>query len=318
MQDRTDIAPATVSRSPEEVAPGVARLEIIFVNAYLVGAPGGPWVLVDTGLPLSAALTRWAAAKFYGEEARPEAIVLTHGHFDHTGAALDLANGWDVPIYAHPLELPYLTGRSDYPPQDSTMGGAIAQVARLFPHRGYDFGDRVRPLPSSGEVPGIRHWRWFHTPGHTPGHVSLFRETDGMLLAGDALATMNMDSWTSQLTRKREISRPPVPFTPDWEAAHRSVETLAGLEPSVIAAGHGLPIAEPQVAEELRSFTERFTPPNTGRYVGRPARADKEGLRELPPPVPDPFPKKFAAGAAVAVTAGAAGVALARRRGRRR
>ena len=210
MRDETGLNPGTIKGSAEEFVPGVARVEIIFVNVYLVGAPGGPWALVDTGLPLlSASLIRRAVAKRYGDGARPEAIVLTHGHFDHAGVALDLARGWDVPIYAHPLEMPYLTGKSDYPPQDSTMGGAIAQMARLFPHDGYDFGDRVRPLPSDGDVPGLPNWTFYHTPGHTPGHVSLFRETDGTLLAGDALTTMNMDSWTSQLTREREFHRPP-------------------------------------------------------------------------------------------------------------
>jgi glyoxylase-like metal-dependent hydrolase (beta-lactamase superfamily II) len=318
MRDVTGYSFSTISGSPEEVVPGVARLEILFVNAYLVGAPGSPWVLMDTGLPLSAALTRRAAVERYGDEARPEGIVLTHGHFDHAGAALDLATGWDVPIYAHPLELPYLTGRSDYPPQDSTMGGAIAQMARLFPHGGYNFGDQVQPLAEDGNIPGVPNWRWIHTPGHTPGHVSLFRETDNVLLAGDALTTMNLDSWISQLTRKRELHRPPAPFTPDWETARQSVEALAGLEPSVIAAGHGLPMAGRDVAGDLRSFAGRFTFPSTGRYVGRSARADEEGVREVPPPVPDPFPKRLAAGATMAVAAGAVGIALARRRGRRR
>ncbi|MDP9426202.1 MAG: MBL fold metallo-hydrolase [Actinomycetota bacterium] len=298
--------------STEEVTAGVARLGILFVNAYMVGAPGGPWVLVDSGLPLSAVLTRRAVAGRYGAGARPEAIVLTHGHFDHAGAALDLASGWDVPVYAHRLEMPYLTGKSDYPPQDPTMGGAIAQMARLFPHGGYDFGDRVRPLPDDGDVPGLRDWRWIHTPGHTPGHVSLFRETDGTLLAGDAVATMNLDSWTSQLTRKRELHRPPAPFTPDWGAAGQSVEVLAGLEPSVVAAGHGLPMTGPGVAEELRSYAGRFSTPRRGRYTGRPASADEEGVKEVPPPVPDPLPKVVA----VVVTAGAVvatGIALGRR-----
>lgn len=317
MQDGTSIAPIALRGSAEEVVPGVARVEILFVNAYLVGAPGGPWALVDSGLPvLSAALIRRAAVKRYGDRARPEAIFLTHGHFDHAGAALKLAREWDVPIYVHPLEMPYLTGRSDYPPRDSTMGGAIAQMARLFPDAGYDFGDRVQPLSEGSDIPGLENWKPYHTPGHTPGHVSLFRETDGALLAGDALATMNLDSWTSQLTRERELHRPPAPFTPDWEAARRSVETLAGLEPSVIAAGHGLPMTGPHVAEDLRSYARRFSPPRTGRYAARPARADEEGVRELPPPVPDPLPKRFAAGAAAIV--GAAALTLARRRKRRR
>jgi glyoxylase-like metal-dependent hydrolase (beta-lactamase superfamily II) len=211
--------------------------------------------------------------------------------------------------------MPCLTGKSDYPPQYSTMGGAIAQLARLFPRSGYDFGDRVRPLPDDGSVPGLEYWRWVHTPGHTPGHVSLFREMDGTLLAGDALATINMDSWISQLPRKRELHRPPAPFTPDWEASRESVVCLAGLEPSVIAAGHGLPMTGRNVAEELQSYTGRFSPPRTGRYVGSPAAADEEGVKELPPPVPDPLPKALA-GAAVAVATGAATLALVRPRRR--
>lgn len=127
---------------------------------------------------------------------------------------------------------------------------------------------------------------------------------------------MNMDSWISQLTRERELHWPPAPFTPDWEAAHRSIEALADLEPSVVAAGHGLPITGRSMAEELRDFADRFTPPHTGRYVDRPVRADEGGVREVPPPVADPFPKRFAAGAAIA--AAVLGIALVRRRGRRR
>lgn len=309
MLDGTGFTPSGVSDISEEFTPGVARLGIAIVNAYMVGAPGSPWTLVDTGLPRTATLTRWAATGRYGAGARPEAIVLTHGHFDHAGAALELASEWDVPIYVHPLEMPYLTGKSDYPPQDPSMGGAIAQLARVFPHGGYDFSDRIQPLPKDGEVPGAEHWRWIHTPGHTPGHVSLFRDSDGTLLAGDALATMEMDSWTSQLTRKRELSRPPAPFTPDWKAAHKSVEMLADLEPVAVAAGHGLPIEGSHVAEELRDFAGRFAPPPSGRYVDQPARADGEGVKELPPSVPDPLPKSILQAATVVV--GAVGVALA-------
>ena len=52
MRDATGFSSNAVSASREEVAPGVARVDIVMVNAYMVGAPGGPWVLVDTGLPL--------------------------------------------------------------------------------------------------------------------------------------------------------------------------------------------------------------------------------------------------------------------------
>jgi glyoxylase-like metal-dependent hydrolase (beta-lactamase superfamily II) len=50
----------------------------------------------------------------------------------------------------------------------------MAQMSRLMPDHGYDFDDRVKELPEEGTVPGVPGWRWLHTPGHTPGHVSLY------------------------------------------------------------------------------------------------------------------------------------------------
>lgn len=99
-----------------EVTQGVTRLDLGIVNAYLVGEAGGPWILVDTGTPGNAERIRAAAQERIGAEARLEAIVLTHGHADHAGSAAELSGSWDVPVYAHRLELPFLTGQSAYPP----------------------------------------------------------------------------------------------------------------------------------------------------------------------------------------------------------
>jgi glyoxylase-like metal-dependent hydrolase (beta-lactamase superfamily II) len=295
----------------EPVAPGVGRLGILFVNVFALGEPGWPWLLVDAGLAGSAGFIRRAVARRFGAGARPEGILLTHGHFDHVSTARDLAEGWDVPLFAHPLETPYLTGRSDYPPRDPTMGGAMAQMSRLMPDHGYDFGDRVRELPADGSLPGLPGWRWLHTPGHTPGHVSLYREADRVLLAADAFATMNLDSWSAYLTREREFSRPSPPFTFDWGTAHWSIEKLADLEPRVVAAGHGLAMTGDYVAYELREFTASFTPPRRGRYVASPPVAGEDGVEELPPPVLDPYVR-----GAGAFVAGLILLALARRRRR--
>ena len=89
-------------------------------------------------------------------------------------------------MYAHRDEAPYLDGRADYPPPDPTVGGFESQLARLYPRRGTDVGDRLRTLPDDGTVPGLPGWRWVATPGHTVGHVSLFRDGDATLVAGDA------------------------------------------------------------------------------------------------------------------------------------
>lgn len=302
---------------------GIVRVPVVFVNAYLVDVepdePGRGWVLVDSGLPgLGAAVIARAAAVRYGGRP-PRAIVLTHGHFDHAGSAARLSNMWHVPIFAHELELPYLTGRSDYPPPDPTVGGALAMMSRTFPHRSIDLGASVRPFDGDGTMAALPGWRVLHTPGHTAGHVSLFRQSDGTLLTGDALATMNQESWISNVTLVRELRWPPAPLTTDWSAARRSVEHLAALRPKAIAAGHGLPITGEGAAAALERFSEQFAPPADGRYVRQPARADERGVISLPPPVADPVGGAIRGGAiAAAVTGLVMTVSRARRRPPRR
>ena len=294
----------------QEIAPNVAALPLSIENVYFVGAPGRPWALVDAGTPGNAGRIQAAARARYGENARPEAILLTHGHTDHVGSAGPLSDLWNVPVYAHPLELPYITGRSKYPPKDPTVGGAMAMISRVFPMNVVDLGDRVRPLPEGGVVPGLPDWEWHFTPGHSPGHVSFFRPEDGTLLVGDAFATVNLDSLPALLTKRPELCRPPAPFTCDWAAAAQSVRRLASLRPFTLGCGHGRPMSGPDIAPDLNRFADDLTPPAHGRYAARPARTDENGIVSLPPPAPDPFP---AQAAAVALALGAA-ITLMKRR----
>jgi len=279
----------------EELRPDVARLRIGFVNVYFVGgaapsrdpASASPWALVDAGLALGAAHILETAAARYGETSRPAAIILTHGHFDHVGALDALLHVWDVPVYAHTLELPFLTGRADYPPPDPTVGGGLmSRLSPLFPERGIDLGDRVQALPPNRAVPGLPGWRWVHTPGHAPGHVSLFRESDRTLIAGDAVTTTKQESMFSVLVQKQELHGPPAYFTIDWEKARRSVVALAVLQPTIMATGHGQPIQGPSAARELSALAREFDRrerPRQGRYVRQPATTDEEGVVALPP-----------------------------------
>ncbi len=293
----------------QELVPGVAALPLSIENVYFVGRPGRPWVLVDTGTPGMAPRIQAAAAERYGARSRPEAIVLTHGHTDHAGSAAALAEAWNVPIYAHPLELPYLTGRSAYPPKDPTVGGAMALLSRVFPMNVVDLSGLLQPLPGGGVVPALPDWQWVFTPGHSPGHVSFFCPELSVLLAGDAFTTVNLDSLPDLLTKREQLSVPPPPFTCDWAAARSSVAALAALAPTAVGCGHGRPMTGPSLPSALRDFSAKFAAPPHGRYVSAPAVTSEAGLVSLPPPAPDLFPVQ----AAVLIALLAGGHALSRR-----
>ncbi|OON69596.1 MBL fold metallo-hydrolase [Hymenobacter sp. CRA2] len=276
------------------VAPGVWALRNVFVNLFFVrqSPNAGPWVLVDAGLPGAAAKIRHAAETLFGNGARPAAIIMTHGHFDHAGALETLAEHWDVPVYAHRLEMPYLTGLSSYPPPDPTVGGgAMAWMSGLYPKHPYQVGPRAHELPEDGSVPELPEWRWVHTPGHTPGHVSFFRESDRVLIAGDAFVTTKQESAMAVWEQRQEVHGPPKYFTCDWRAARESVEKLALLRPAVAATGHGIPMrgaALHQELEELAQHFEELAVPAQGRYVDQPALADELGVVSVPPPASNP------------------------------
>lgn len=287
-----------------EVAPGVAFMRCGMVNVAVLG-DRSRWILMDAGLPGYAGTIRDAANERFGGGARPEAIVLSHGHFDHVGSLKALLETWDVPVYAHRLEMPYLTGRSPYPPPDPLVGrGAMALLSRLYSRAPIDLGSGVRELPPDHTVPSAPEWQWLHTPGHTPGHVSLFREADRTLLSADAVVTTKQESMLAVLAQRCELHGPPAYFTSDWDGARESVQRLASLEPAMLLAGHGQPWAGEGMRARLHELADHFDAwerPRLGRYGKQAAVADETGVVMLPP---DPLPGVIAGATAAIAAAG--------------
>ncbi|MFD0764719.1 MBL fold metallo-hydrolase [Mucilaginibacter lutimaris] len=269
-----------------KIATGVWGLKTLFVNVYFVAINKNEWVLVDTGLKGYSQYIKDTAQELFGNNP-PKAIILTHGHFDHTGNILELLKAWDVPVFAHPLEIPYLNGVSSYPPPDPTVGGGLMSLMSVvYPRKSIDLNGSLKVLQNDNNIPVLPGWQYIHTPGHAPGHIALFREKDRLLLAGDAFVTTKQESAFSIAMQSEIVSGPPKYFTYDWGAAKQSVKKLYNLNPAIAATGHGRPMVGEELAEGLKSLVENFDRvaiPSSGRYVKRPAKTNKRGVLYTPP-----------------------------------
>ena len=248
-----------------EIAPDVYCLGPwgrVQTDVYFV-CSGSSWVLIDAGWAKDSPRIERAAESLFGAGARPAAILLTHCHPDHAGAALQLAHDWDCAVWMHPAELPFATGdfavmRAYAGPLDRTV---VLPLMRAMGSRRREamlarssLGEVARTFEPGAEVPGLPGWECIPTPGHTPGHVSYFRPRDRVLISGDALMTLKVNTVSGLLLQQPGLSGPPWYTTWSQRAARASIGTLARLEPTVLAGGHGTPMTDPGTAARLRAF----------------------------------------------------------------
>ena len=250
---------------PREIAPDVFCLGPwgrTQTNVYLVRS-NSSWVLIDAGWASDASRIERGARLLVGVDSPPAAILLTHCHPDHDGSALRLAHAWECSVYMHPAELPIATG--DFAAMVASAGpldrwvvlplmrGIGMRRRRALLARS-SIGEVARTFESRAGVPRLPEWQCIPTPGHTPGHVSYFRPSDRVLIAGDALVTLQLNSWTGLLLQRAGLSGPPWYTTYDRRAAKESLESLAQLDVTVLAGGHGLPMTGRDTAAAVRAF----------------------------------------------------------------
>ena len=241
------------------------------------------WVLVDTGVPGCDAEIRVAAETVFGPGSAPAAILMTHAHPDHVGSAADLARQWQCPVYMHPEEarmiggdlghfrrhsftldrwliLPLLRLAGKRHIQAIMERGGLREFALPLsdhgtskPSAGTQHTGATPPVGSGIPVPGLPEWTAIPTPGHTPGHVALFRQVDRVLISGDAVVT-RPEPFSALLGKRTALSRPPWYFNWSQRRARDSLLTLAELEPAIIAGGHGSPRDDIDLAAKLRAL----------------------------------------------------------------
>jgi len=222
------------------IAPGVWRVPTTpfdLVNSFLVGNGDGGFTLVDAGLRNAAPRILAALAELGAATDAVTAIVLTHAHADHVGAAAGLARTTGAGITAHTAERDFVeAGR--VPPRDP--GFRLGRLTRRMSAR-FEAAPVSRGM-SDGELLEGAGLRVHHTPGHTPGHCSLLHEPTGTLITGDAI-------WNMRARR----TWPVLAFCTDAGLTQRTAATLADLEYTTAAFTHG-PEIRGAGREAIRQF----------------------------------------------------------------
>jgi hydroxyacylglutathione hydrolase len=194
------------------------------INAYLVGE-----VLVDAGYPFHAGkIVKALRGQTVG------AHVLTHAHGDHAGGSKRVCAELDVPLWCGAADADAVrTGRA------VTPRGAAERLLKLYMR--FTATDVAQELREGDQVgPGFTV---LDVPGHSPGHIALWRERDRVLIAGDVCFNMSI------VTTAHGLHEPPVLFTPDPARNRESARRLAALQPALAVFGHGPPLRDPAKLE---------------------------------------------------------------------
>jgi glyoxylase-like metal-dependent hydrolase (beta-lactamase superfamily II) len=216
-----------------ELAEGVFQLRgrpRDAINVYLVGD-----VLVDAG-------TRQAERRILRElgDRGLSAHALTHVHPDHQGSSHALCERYGIPLWCGQDDVPAMEtpGAIVNPRAPAALSWFYAHFWTGPPH------PVSRALVEGDEVAGFTV---LETPGHSPGHVAFWRQSDRVLILGDVLNNVNLR------TGRPGLHEPPLLFSSDPARNRESARRLAALRPALACFGHGAPLRDPSL---LAAFVE--------------------------------------------------------------
>ncbi len=230
-----------------QVGENLWRLRLLgdFVNAYVVRSPDGQVTLVDTGVKSSAKRLSQGLAHIGVAPQEVTRILISHVHSDHVGSVAEMARRTGAPVEVHTDDAAALeAGRTPQIDQSYWLGRLLTRLGAN--PTSFEAVPAARSLVDGEVVDDVLEVH--HTPGHSPGHVSLVHRPSGTLITGDAL--FNMRGRIGYSTKF---------FCTDFRMSQRSAQRLTELSFGTVAFMHG-PHVDDGAEQYVGSFLAKHPP----------------------------------------------------------
>jgi len=235
----------------EEVTAGIYDIPIGIVHAYLIADDG--LTMIDSGYPGETERILTAVTQLGKKAADLKNVVLTHYHVDHMGGLAALKGASGATTYAHPADVPYIQGTKEH--EGYFIRSFVDRlVAPIWGRRLRRYRQILEVAPvdhgvaDGQELPFSGGLKVIHTPGHTPGHISVLMRPKKVLFVGDAAASVF------------GLRAPVGAFfglaTADVDQAKQSFRKIAELDFDIACFGHG-PVLKGQANVAFRRCVEK-------------------------------------------------------------
>ena len=224
-----------------EVVKGVHYIDGSNANSYLIEESEGALTLVDAGMQKSGKRILEYLSGLDRAPTEVKTIVVTHCHPDHVRglASVKAATGARVAVHVAVADL--VAGKARYPPPGGAMGLAFRAMSQFFKTTQVEPDLRLKEGDTVGRLAVL------HTPGHTPGSISLFDEKAKVLFVGDTVRFLN-----------GKLEGPPAQFTLSMDQARSSIARLASLDFETMLSGHGEPLRSPDAPSMMSELSKRL------------------------------------------------------------
>ncbi len=220
-----------------EILQGIHQVDGVNANSYLVFEEDGSLTLIDTGMSKDGKkILNYIQTNLSKKPSDLKTIIITHSHVDHIRGAYSVKKSTGAKVVIHTLDADYLSGDKKMPLPKGGVGFLFRILSPFFKSTPVKAEQKVNEGDKIGRLVIV------HTPGHTPGSISVYDPQNRLIFVGDTIRYS-----------KGKIEGPPKQFTPDMAEANKSITKISKFDFEILLGGHGDPLKQ-NGAQKVKDF----------------------------------------------------------------